>query len=71
MMRFTFPADISRPVRQYDGSDSSERLSSAGFWSLWCRPEINGPILQLECHGDEDVRIGDIVRLPYNLSNRR
>ena len=70
-MRFNFPVDIARPTRVYDQGATSETMPATGFWSLWCRPEINGAIVQIDCHGDEDVRIGDLIRLPYNLQNRR
>lgn len=67
---FTYPLNISRPVRQYNGSDYSEQMAPSGYSVIWANPVVMSQAVTLQVHADEDVRIGDIIRIPYNITLR-
>jgi len=64
----TYPFGHARPVRVWDGEDCVESFDSVDFGTLWAIPKLNDNEKSLVVLSAEDVRIGDIVRLPYNQS---
>ena len=58
----------SRPVRVFDGEGSLESLNRATPATLWCDPMVQGDSLTLTCDADEDIRVGDLVEVPHNLT---
>ncbi len=67
----SYPIQLSRPLRTYDGIESVEQMDPTGYRRLWCDLEISEQTATIICHADEDVRIGDVLRAPYNLTIRR
>lgn len=69
--QLAYPLTISRPARAYDGSDTVEQMGPTDNRTLWADVEINEVSTQVTCHADADVRIGDLVKVPYNFAIRR
>ena len=70
-MTFTFPFRVGRPTKSYDGADFGETMPSSDFVTIWGEPIIGTQNPSIEIHADEDVRVGDYVRLPRSLDDRR
>ncbi len=58
----------SRPVRTFDGEGSVETLDRAAPLTIWCDPEAQSGNLVLTIHADDDLRVGDLVEVPHNMT---
>lgn len=68
---FSFPFKTSRPVREFNGTDYSEHISAHWDRTIFADPIIMADQVTLEMHAEEDIRIGNLVRIPYNLTMRQ
>lgn len=56
----------ARVAREYDREGGSvERMGTATV--LWCDPVLHDGEQRLVVQADEDIRIGDLVKIPLNL----
>lgn len=60
---------ISRPRRTPDGRGGShETLDIASGLAIWTDATVHDGELHLSVHAGEDIRVGDIVEVPFALT---
>lgn len=60
----SIPVDIGRPVRVTDSRGSyTETINEVG--TVWMDVVEFGPVVVVSVEEDADVRVGDLIRVPY------
>lgn len=62
-MRLNTAVEISHPDRTPDGEGSLEDIQAPPE-VIWCDPILNDSGMELMVNSDEDVDVGDIIRIP-------
>ena len=65
---YDFPVQLDRPTRTSDGEGgTTEVLEFDSPQVVWCDPMIGETQPTISFVADSDVRVGDLLRIPYNL----
>jgi hypothetical protein len=61
---------MSRAKREYDGDGAIESLDTASPLDIYADPTINQNTGEMTTDQKADIRVGDVVEVPYSLIQR-
>ena len=64
---YEIPVKLSRPSRTSDTYGGSVTVAAVAGQTIWIDPIQGEPETLIAVHPDEDVRIGDMLAVNYNL----
>jgi len=64
---FNTPLEISRPLKHWDGEGTTTTINPASSFTIWADPVVQDEKTLLAMHAQEDIRIGDIIKVPHDI----
>lgn len=66
---FNQPIRLSRPYRTWTGDGAQDSFDTNTAVTIWIAFEPNSPDGEIVVSEFEDVRVGDILEVPYSLEH--